>query len=166
VLVAAQIVASIAALLHIVFFVFESILWTRPAVFARFGISSARDAETIRPMAYNQGFYNLALAVGVIVGVVLLAGSGGSGGSFVAGKTLVIFGTGCMAVAGCSPRPGAATGERRRCSSCRPPSRSFSRQWYLRRDLHPEDQSRGGCRRGRSAVEWTHTPRVVNGDDQ
>jgi putative membrane protein len=48
-------------------------------------------------MAYNQGFYNLALAVGVIVGVFLLDGQTGV---FVTGKTLVIFGTACMVVAG------------------------------------------------------------------
>ena len=28
-------------------------------------------ADTIRPMAYNQGFYNLFLAIGAIIGVVL-----------------------------------------------------------------------------------------------
>lgn len=96
-LLATQVFAGLAAVLHVVFFVFESVLWTRPAVFARFGIASQEQAETIRPMAYNQGFYNLALAVGVLVGVVLLSRSGDA---FVAGKTLVLFGTGCMAFAG------------------------------------------------------------------
>ena len=94
-LLATQIVATIAALLHVVFFVFESVLWTRPAVFGRFGIANAEAAETIRPMAYNQGFYNLALAVGVLVGVVLIGA-----GHPVVGLTLVLFGTGCMVVAG------------------------------------------------------------------
>jgi putative membrane protein len=97
VLIAAQIFASLAALLHIVFFVFESVLWTRPAVFGRFGISSQDEADTIRPMAYNQGFYNLALAIGVAIGVILL---GMGGDPAIVGKTLVIFGTGCMALAG------------------------------------------------------------------
>jgi putative membrane protein len=96
-LVAAQIVAALAALLHIVFFLFESVLWARPAIYGRFGIGSQGEADTIRPMAYNQGFYNLALAAGVIVGIFLLEGSSGT---FVAGKTLVIFGTACMVVAG------------------------------------------------------------------
>jgi putative membrane protein len=96
-LVAAQIVAALAAVLHIVFFLFESVLWTRPRVYSRFGIATQGEADTIRPMAYNQGFYNLALAIGVIVGVVLLEGDGGSQ---VAGKAIVIFGTGCMALAG------------------------------------------------------------------
>ncbi|AMM19657.1 hypothetical protein AX769_05265 [Frondihabitans sp. PAMC 28766] len=96
-LIIAQLVAALASLLHIVFFLFESVLWSRPAVYARFDIGTQAEADTIRPMAYNQGFYNLALAVGVIVGIFLLEGHGGE---FVAGKTLVIFGTGCMAVAG------------------------------------------------------------------
>ena len=38
-LIAAQLVAGLAAVLHVVFFVFESLLWTRPEVYARFGIA-------------------------------------------------------------------------------------------------------------------------------
>jgi putative membrane protein len=96
-LIAAQLLAGLAAVLHVVFFVFESLLWTRPAVYARFGIASREQAETIRPMAYNQGFYNLALAVGVFVGIVMLGRDGSAG---VVGKTLVVFGLTCMVVAG------------------------------------------------------------------
>ena len=96
-LIAAQLVAGLAAVLHVVFFVFESLLWTRPEVYARFGISSREQAETIRPMAYNQGFYNLALAVGVFVGIVMLGREGSAG---LVGKTLVVFGLACMVVAG------------------------------------------------------------------
>jgi len=96
-LIAAQILAAVAAVLHVVIFVFESVLWTRPQVYGRFGIASAEQAETIRPMAYNQGFYNLALAVGVLVGVVL---AGMDGDQNVVGRTLIAFGTACMAFAG------------------------------------------------------------------
>lgn len=96
-LIAAQIFAVLAAGLHVVFFVFESVLWSRPAVYGRFGIRSQEQADTIRPMAYNQGFYNLALAIGVLVGVVL---AGMDGDQLVIGKTLIIFGTACMAFAG------------------------------------------------------------------
>jgi putative membrane protein len=97
VLIAAIVVAVLAVLFHVMAFVFESLLWTRPEVFARFGIGSAEEAETIKVMAYNQGFYNLALAVGVTVGLVLLTRSGDA---FVAGKAIAIFGTACMTVAG------------------------------------------------------------------
>ena len=96
-LIAAQIFAVLAAVLHIVFFVFESVLWSRPAIYGRFGIASQEQADTIRPMAYNQGFYNLALALGVLVGVVL---AGMDGDQSVIGRTLIIFGTAGMAFAG------------------------------------------------------------------
>ena len=96
-LIAAQIYAVLAAVLHVVFFIFESVLWSKPAVYRRFGIASQEQADTIGAMAYNQGFYNLALAIGVLIGVVL---AGLSGDQIVIGKTLIIFGTGCMAAAG------------------------------------------------------------------
>lgn len=96
-LIAAQIFAALAAVLHVIFFVFESVLWSKPAVYRRFGIASQEKADTIQPMAYNQGFYNLALAIGVLVGVVLASLDGDQ---VVIGKTLLIFGTGCMTAAG------------------------------------------------------------------
>ncbi|WP_285598812.1 DUF1304 domain-containing protein [Kineosporia sp. NBRC 101731] len=96
-LIAATVVGILAVLFHVAAFVLESVLWTRPAVFARFNIATQQEAETIRPMAYNQGFYNLALAIGVAVGLVLLTRDGDA---LIVGKTLVIFGTACMAVAG------------------------------------------------------------------
>jgi putative membrane protein len=73
VLLIAYIVASLAALLHVFIFLMESVLWTRPSTWKRFGLKSQEDADIIRPMALNQGFYNLFLAIGVGVGLVLLA---------------------------------------------------------------------------------------------
>jgi putative membrane protein len=96
-LIAAQIFAVLAAVLHVAFFALESVLWSRPAIHGRFGITSQEEADTIRPMAYNQGFYNLALAIGVLVGVVL---AGLDGDQVLIGRTLMVFGAGCMAVAG------------------------------------------------------------------
>ena len=64
--------AGLAALLHVYIFVMESVLWTRPSIWKRFGLKSQADAETIKPMALNQGFYNLFLAIGVAVGFFLL----------------------------------------------------------------------------------------------
>ncbi len=71
-LIVAIAAAALAALLHIYIFVMESVLWLRPSTWRRFGIRSQDEAATIRPMALNQGFYNLFLAVGVIVGFFLL----------------------------------------------------------------------------------------------
>jgi putative membrane protein len=71
-LIIAVVVAGLAALLHIFIFAMESILWMRPTIWKRFGLTSQDEAATIRPMALNQGFYNLFLAIGVIVGFFLL----------------------------------------------------------------------------------------------
>lgn len=69
--VVAQILLGIAALLHIGFFIMESLLWRRPAVHRLFGIIDPNDAEVMAPALLNQGFYNLFLAVGAIVGIAL-----------------------------------------------------------------------------------------------
>ena len=61
-LIVAIVFAALAALLHVYIFVMESVLWTRPSIWKRFGLKSQEDAETIAPMALNQGFYNLFLA--------------------------------------------------------------------------------------------------------
>jgi putative membrane protein len=66
-----QAAALIAALVHVAVFAMESLLFTRPAVRGRFHVGEA-DVAAARPWAFNQGFYNLFLAVGTIVGLVLL----------------------------------------------------------------------------------------------
>ena len=33
---------------------------------------SQEDADVLRPMAYNQGFYNIFLALGVVVGILMI----------------------------------------------------------------------------------------------
>ncbi len=67
----AVVFALVAALIHVMFFVLESVLFRRPFAWRTFGIRSQQDAETTRDWALNQGFYNLFLAVGAIVGVLL-----------------------------------------------------------------------------------------------
>jgi len=69
--IASLIFASIAALLHIFFWVLESLRWRQPATWRRFGAASQAEADLIAPMAFNQGFYNLFLAAGALVGVGL-----------------------------------------------------------------------------------------------
>jgi putative membrane protein len=66
-----SVLIAAAAVVHLVFFAMESMLWSSPNVWRRFGMSSQRDADIVRPMAYNQGFYNLFLAGGSVVGLVL-----------------------------------------------------------------------------------------------
>lgn len=70
-LVIAFIVGLLAAALHVYIFYMESIAWAAPPTWKRFGIKSQDEANTVRPMAFNQGFYNLFLAIGVVVGFIL-----------------------------------------------------------------------------------------------
>ena len=72
-LVVGIVAASIAALIHVLIFFMESVLWSRPGVWRGFGVADQSDADVLRPMAYNQGFYNVFLAIGTAVGLLLLA---------------------------------------------------------------------------------------------
>jgi len=103
-LIVSLVAASLAALLHLYIFVMESFLWTTPRVRATFGITDDAQAEHTKPLAYNQGFYNLFLAIVTIVGVVLVVagGAGGAGSAFEAspaGTALLVAGTGSMLAA-------------------------------------------------------------------
>jgi putative membrane protein len=68
----ATILAGIAAIIHVVIFALESVLWSKPTTWRRFGVRSQDDADVLRPMAYNQGFYNVFLAVGTAAAFVML----------------------------------------------------------------------------------------------
>ena len=87
--------AIVAALLHVYIFVLESVWFQRPAVWRRFGITSEADAQVVRSFAYNQGFYNLFLAIGVAVGLALVGL-----GAVDAGRAIVAFACGSMVAAG------------------------------------------------------------------
>jgi putative membrane protein len=91
--------AFLAAALHVYIFTMESVTWTSPATWKRFGVGSQADAETTRPLAYNQGFYNLFLALGAFIGIGCVAlGPGGSAQSVV-GWTLILSSCGSMLLA-------------------------------------------------------------------
>jgi putative membrane protein len=72
-ILASLVFALLAAFLHVYIFTMESVTWTRPATWKRFGIASQADADTTRPLAYNQGFYNLFLAAGALAGIGAIA---------------------------------------------------------------------------------------------
>jgi putative membrane protein len=91
----AIVAAVLAALIHIWFFVLESLQFERPTVFGRFGIKSPEDAAIVRPMAFNQGFYNLFLALGIFAGLGFVAA-----GQVEAGRAVVLFACACMMGAG------------------------------------------------------------------
>uniref|UniRef100_A0A942SY01 DUF1304 domain-containing protein n=1 Tax=Neobacillus citreus TaxID=2833578 RepID=A0A942SY01_9BACI len=90
-LVISGVCAVLAGLVHVYIFFLESIAWTSPRVRRIFGISSETEAQATRSMAFNQGFYNLFLAIGAILGVVLVLA-----GNTVSGWTLVVFATASM----------------------------------------------------------------------
>lgn len=62
--------ASLAALIHVYIFVMESVLWGKPRINKVFGVTAAQ-AEQNRLFAFNQGFYNLFLAIAAGIGVAL-----------------------------------------------------------------------------------------------
>jgi putative membrane protein len=95
----ATVFAALAALLHVYIFVMESVQWTQPRVWKRFGVASQEAAEITKPMAYNQGFYNLFLAIGAAIGLALFWAGGPDTTADVAGRTLVLFSLGSMAAA-------------------------------------------------------------------
>lgn len=86
--------SGVAALVHIYIWVLESLTWTSPRTRAVFGIRTAEEAETLRKLAFNQGFYNLFLAVMALAGIVLYAA-----GETAVGATVIYAGAGSMVLA-------------------------------------------------------------------
>lgn len=69
-IITGAVLAALAALLHVFIFYLESMAWTTPRARAIFGLTE-QEADSTREMAFNQGFYNLFLAVEVLVGVIV-----------------------------------------------------------------------------------------------
>lgn len=92
-LIAGLVLAGVAALVHVYIFYLESFAWTDRKTLATFGMT-AEQAEATRPLALNQGFYNLFLAIVTGVGIVFTAT-----GSTAVGAALVLAGTGSMVAA-------------------------------------------------------------------
>ncbi|MBT1609929.1 DUF1304 domain-containing protein [Curtobacterium poinsettiae] len=90
-LVISGVCAVLAGLIHVYIFFLESVIWTSPQARRIFGIASETEAVATRSLAFNQGFYNLFLAIGAILGVVLVLA-----GNTVSGWTLVVSSTASM----------------------------------------------------------------------
>ena len=82
--------ALLAGLIHIYIFYLESIIWKQPKAHQVFGVRTDDEAELTSPIMFNQGFYNLFLALGAIGGA--LVGFGGSS----TGEVLVLYTTAFM----------------------------------------------------------------------
>ena len=92
----ALIFAGVAALLHVLFFKLESLDWRKPKTWKTFGLESQADADTTASLAFNQGFYNLFLAIGTAVGIGLIAFSDDHDAT---GWALIVFACGSMLAA-------------------------------------------------------------------
>ena len=90
----ALIFAGLSAALHVFIWTMESLTWKQPRTWKRFGLESQADAETTAPLAFNQGFYNLFLAIGAAAGIVFVAKD-----CDTVGWTLIIFSCGSMLAA-------------------------------------------------------------------
>jgi putative membrane protein len=93
-IIAGLILTAAAAAFHVFIFALESLKWNEPATRKIFGVASEADAETMKSLAFNQGFYNLFLALTAFLGVGLFIV-----GATTVGLTLVFAGTGMMLAA-------------------------------------------------------------------
>lgn len=89
--IVSQLAVVVASLIHIMIFVMESVLFRRASIHrGTFGVAGD-DLPAVRPWAFNQGFYNLFLAVGGLAGLIAL-----HAGSPDAGRALVALACGSM----------------------------------------------------------------------
>ena len=92
--VLAVVFALLAAVIHVAIFALESVFWAKPMIWRRFGLKSQVEADVVEPMAFNQGFYNLFLALATVLGLLLLGW-----GNPVAGKWVVLVALSSMVLA-------------------------------------------------------------------
>jgi len=84
--------ATITVIIHALFFVAESILWLKPYIYqnilssANSTISLFEQAKLLEIVFFNQGFYNLFLALGLVAGMISI-----KRGYFERGITLLGF---------------------------------------------------------------------------
>jgi len=84
--------AILAAVVHVLIFCMESLWWTTPKVRARFR-QAPEQADATKLFAFNQGFYNLFLAIGTFAGLALiLLGHPDSGLTLVSWNCLFMVG--------------------------------------------------------------------------
>ena len=92
-LTAAMVLAVLAAALHVLIFYMESIAWEGPLARKTFG-GTPEEARPHAFYAFNQGFYNLFLAIVTGLGIIIH-----TAGQHVVGETLVFTGAGSMVAA-------------------------------------------------------------------
>lgn len=66
-----HIFTAISAILSIYIFYMEAVAWGTKKVNETFLIKDNEEAETTKFMAFNQGFYNLFLGIGMLIGLFI-----------------------------------------------------------------------------------------------
>lgn len=94
-IVVAQVAAGVAAAIHVLVFVWETVLFRRPGVHWGVFKVPARDVEPVRLWSFNVGLYNLFLGSGTVIGLVAL-----NTGNEPVGRALVFYTCGFMVLAG------------------------------------------------------------------
>jgi len=95
--------AFLAGVVHVLIFCMESLWWTTPQVRGRFR-QTPEQADATKLFAFNQGFYNLFLAVGTFAGLALvLKGHDRAGMTLVYWNCLSMLGA-AIVLAGSAPR--------------------------------------------------------------
>ncbi|MBB5801718.1 putative membrane protein [Saccharothrix ecbatanensis] len=93
--VVAQVAAGLAAGVHVLVFVWETLLFERPGV--HWGVFKVRteDVAPVRLWSFNVGLYNLFLGSGTVIGLIAL-----NTGNESIGRALVFYTCGFMVLAG------------------------------------------------------------------
>jgi putative membrane protein len=67
---AVKIFVVLAGLLHVAIFAMESLFFMHESVYSRFLIATPEHAQIVSLFAYNQGWYNLFLAIAALTGAI------------------------------------------------------------------------------------------------
>ncbi|HEX8498762.1 MAG TPA: DUF1304 domain-containing protein [Actinomycetales bacterium] len=103
----AGVLSVLAGVLHVGVFAAESLWWRRPQVWPSFGVRTQDAADAAVFFTFNQGFYNLFLALGALAGPLCLLL--GEGTADTVGWTLLVYACASMTTAaavlrlGCGP---------------------------------------------------------------
>ncbi|WP_344484917.1 DUF1304 domain-containing protein [Glycomyces endophyticus] len=92
-LLVVQILAALAGLVHVYIWVMETVRFSDPKVHRGVFKTDTADLAAVKPWAANQGWYNLFLAIGALLGAALVRAEP------AVGWTLVVTACGSMALA-------------------------------------------------------------------
>ncbi|EQA36047.1 PF06993 family protein [Leptospira inadai serovar Lyme str. 10] len=95
-ILAARIIAGVVGALHVWIFLMESVLWMRPAIHRRFGVTDRKTAEMMKSIFLNQGYYNLFLAIGTLYGAIFFDYHANFAPAIMLFSCLSVFGAGTV----------------------------------------------------------------------